>query len=362
MWDLVGNPEDRFSQNEAHIRKGCFEGILRDIVEDGLQWKYFGMLDKVCCSNPDIDTLEILQVRAISTNLPPSTENNRLDIPTVEMGDDEEYDLSVLWCVIGDDDCLYLIMCDVMDPSCLKCFRHIDNGLWEFMFSTPRIVNQRGYSGYMTGHTSSASREIMLLYIVPTQKTGPRKQSKQLHVFVADLDSGTIMSRNVNQLSAGLHSSYTWKIVEGREYVYLLEIYGEGIEVTCRYRYKLRSKILERCKESVVVAEKTFPHVNDNMVLMQYDASTNDGKSVWFFAGNQHKASSLSEVHFDSEGKLSVQKHAPPPFSCATIFVAGKVSSETLSKADIWMGRIVCHTIDGFGCDPLLSALLWYEI
>ena len=67
--------------------------------------------------------------------------------------------------------------------------------------------------------------------------------------------------------------------------------------------------------------------------IKQYDASTDDGKSVWFFAGDRYKASSLSEVSFDSEGKLSVQRHAPPPFSCVTIFVAGKVSSETLSKA-----------------------------
>ena len=246
-----------------YVRKGCFEGILRDIVEDGLHWKYFRMVDKVCCSNPDIGTLEILQVHAISSNLPSSTENNRLDILTVEMGDDEEYDL---WCVIGDDDCLYLIISDAMDPSFLKCFRHIDNGLWELMFRKPRIDNQRGYSGYMTGHISSSSSEIMLLYIVPTQKPGQRKQSKQLYVFLADLDNDTIMSRTVKQLSAGLHSSHTWKIVEDRDCMYLLEIGGEGIEVTCRYKYKLHSRVLECCNESVVVAE----HVNDNKVFLQY--------------------------------------------------------------------------------------------
>ena len=47
MWDLVGNPEDRFSHNEAHIKMLSFAAYLTFLPETWVIGNFFGEYPKV---------------------------------------------------------------------------------------------------------------------------------------------------------------------------------------------------------------------------------------------------------------------------------------------------------------------------
>ena len=112
------------------------------------------------------------------------------------------------------------------------------------------------------------------------------------------------------------------RIIQGKNRFYVVEITNEAearlFKVCCRHEYKYQSKRLtNRESPSLFVRDNNLksPGVLDSPDRpLFYEHVFQHSGSVWIFTGNERDNSSLFEVYEESEGKLAVREHTPPPF------------------------------------------------
>ena len=285
--------------------------------------------DKLCCVYTNEEVINMLHLNALTWTTVDYQHREPSDTDLEMSGND--------FCVCMDDQILYLLLKvsvyanedheDVVEVY-FKCFKLTPENSWIFVFSTPRI-NTKVHFGSCAATISSKSKELMILY----------NTWDVLHVFIAEIDSETTSNQTVHYfteqnddvtLCNNLH------ILESRGHFFLLtsSLTCKGLaRVTCCFKYKYQSRQLDPVLDtSLNVDDKTFKYNKSNSYPCIYNYSMCHKNSLWLFGGTRDHGSSLIEVSIDNKGKLVYQCHKPPPYSCVTTVVAGRIDSACLTS------------------------------
>ena len=242
--------------------------------------------------------------------------------------------------LISTDDTLYLILQirvylpnEPVSPAhiYLRCYRLTSENTWSHVFDTPGIDTQRRTDfEELSAAVSAVNNQMIIVH-----------NGTKLHAFVADLsvtESSAIevqMFCKENDIPVREHVSHV-HILETKSHFHLLIavfLRDENRALVCyRYKYQFSSKELETIEDCEVTI-KDFPVEDPPLMAPCLVRDTTNGKqSMWMFGGTAEHGSCLVEISIDDDGKLVQCKHKPPPFSCVSVMVVGRLSSQLLAS------------------------------
>lgn len=336
-----------------HLNEGQYRGFYKNIVYEEGNWHFTARMDTMYCLSPyarrygkmviDLLSLHDFSFRKIcyryALRLEPELSSQNM-------------------IIVSDDNSVYLVSLISGDSyfgdflgsfSYFKCFKLTSSNEWEFVFRSPTIENKIRYGGIFSAAFSAISNEMLLIYgiVIPESyssyaKLGPDWNpaviQRELFAFVADIGHGGSSKVKVKTLSAGFHGSRpscSWGILQDENQFYLLEneYLNTGFRLAYRYKYVYHSKCLTpvSSNEEVIGESIIMKGEEPESLYMQYVEASNDGRSVWLFNGNDQNSSTLTEATVGCDGSTVFQAHKPPPFTCVTAFMAGKINRECLA-------------------------------
>ena len=332
------------------LNEGQYRGFYKRVVFERGCWQFTARMDTMYClpyarcyGNEELDFLSLLDFRF-----------RRISYRgMLQLLEPDERDFDNM-CIVTDDNTVYLVslISDISSdiPKYFKCFKLTSNNKWEFVFRSQTTFDASA-EGMVSAAFSAVSNEMLLIFSSVTDRIfslyNEHSSDKQpdmipceLFAFVANLGNDEPSQVTVHRLSVELDISDTscsWQILQDENQFYLLadEHINGGFRLAHKYKYVYHSKVLtpvnsnkEVIGESIVMKGEV---PRSNQVL--YTAASNDDHSVWLFKGNDQNTSTLTEASVDSNGNTVIQAHKPPPFTCVTAFVAGKISRDCLDAA-----------------------------
>ena len=256
-------------------------------------------------------------------------------------------------CIVTDDDTVYLVslisdMSFIPKPKYFKCFKLTSNNKWEFVFRSQTTFDASS-EGMVSAAFSAFSNEMLLIFSSFTDRIfslyeehssdkQPDMIPCELFAFVANLGNDEPSQVTVHRLSVELDISDTsgsWQILQDENQFYLVaDVHiNVGFRLAYRYKYVYHSKVLTPVTSNKEVVGESIVMKSEVPNQLLYTAASNDDHSVWLFKGNDQNTSTLTEASVDSNGNTVIQAHKPPPFTCVTAFMAGKISRDCLDAA-----------------------------
>ena len=329
------------------LKEGQYNGLFKNIVYEEGCWYFCALFDTIYCLSPTYrcygkEELDLISLRDFRYH------TLSYHGMTLDLEPDERAFQNV--CIVGDHKTVYLVslISDIaydLEPRYFKCFKLTPRNKWAFVFRSPTFEDDSRYQGIVSGAFSAISNEMLLIYGVVTPRSYPENRPDEipdnvpceLFAFVAEIGNGKSLQVKVHRLSAEFHKSRSWQILQDENQFYLLEdeYTAAGFRLAYRYKYVYHSKALTSVNSNVeIVGDATMLSDDPESLYLQYKEASNDGRSVWLFSGSEEQnASILTEATIDSDGNTVVQSHKPPPFSCVTAFMAGKINSDCLAGA-----------------------------
>ena len=321
------------SRTWYYMQEGLFHNVFEQICSEEVDWMYCLTLDALFCLCPFDETVNMLNLKDSSWKA----------ISYEEIAPDSNLEVSSNdYCVCMDGQILYLLLRvkvfsdeDYVDVTQLyfKCYRLTEENAWVYVFTTSKIDTDDQF-GSFAATVSSVSSEMLLMYTT----------TETCHLFIAEMKCDNTSGVIVHQLAEQSELAETYRshthILENKDSFCLMTLKflcEDKVNISCKYKYKFRSRQLSQFEETQL-------DIHDSETTMQYCKSlyheypcgycftSNDRKSVWILGGNVQNGSSLREVTIDNKGRLTSHSHKPPPFSCITASVAGKVDKSWLAS------------------------------
>ena len=331
------------------LNEGQYSGLYKNIVYEEGCWHFTAHMDKMFCLSPYArcygkEELDILNLHDFSFRRIAYYSIRRYLQPGERSFDN--------MCIVADDNTVYLVslISDIsfdLEPKYFKCFKLTSRNKWMLVFRSPTFEDSSRYRGIVSAAFSARSNEMLLIFGVVTPRSyssgadhrpdeNPDMTPCELFAFIAEIGSDT-SEVQVSKLPAGFHVSRSWQILQDENQFYLLEDehLNGGFRLAYKYKYVYHSKVLTTINSNEEVIGESIVMKGDEpeLLYVQHIAASNDGRSAWFFKGNDQNASTLTEAYIDSNGNTVVQAHKPPPFTSVTAFMAGKVNVECFARA-----------------------------
>ena len=210
----------------------------------------------------------------------------------------------------------------------VDCYVLMPDDTWDLKFSTPVIGSERCKmkENRFVAAVSNKSKEMIMVHLLD-----------KFHVFVVDIDSGKYSYRQFEldiQCTRGLLHVPIHILDNGDDLAIIIEPRNADNQILykCVCQYKLSSKELITDMDSDLIVDRfnQREHLKyEKPCSLSLRAS--DNKHIWMFEGNGRDGSSLKSVSFKGEDGMIVCSHTPPPFSCISGMVAGKIKRECIA-------------------------------